>query len=120
MALQWGPWIFLTEAQVETLGPETAGVYEVKVNKRLVDYPHGRSAMIYYGCTREEVPTIREALRLEWMSEDKAEIRAAWSEYGELVFRFAVCEDPLGEHLRRLENFEQRFGRPPWANPEEE
>lgn len=118
MALQWSPWIVLDPEHVHQLGPRSTGLYEVKIDQSVVDYPGGKSSMIYYGCTDDEAPTLREALERDWIADDKKEVRDAWSQHGDLVFRFALEQDATAEHNRRMESFIQRFGRAPWANPE--
>lgn len=117
MGLTWSPWIVLDADHVEQLGPRSTGLYEVKVDRRLVDYPTGKSAMIYYGCTDGSVLTVREALARDWFTDDKDAVRQQWSQYGSLVWRFALEHDPEPEHRRRMESFQLRFGRLPWANP---
>ena len=94
MALAWSPWIVLDAENVEQLGPRSTGLYEVKVERRIVQYPTGKSAMIYYGCTNDEVLTLRDALERDWFAEDKEEVRSQWAEYGDLVWRFALQDAP--------------------------
>ena len=115
--LFWTEWLPLTVEQTEHLS-EVAGLYEVKVERRLVDYPTGRSAMVYYGCTGGELPGLRTLVREDWFSGEKEAIRARWADYGALVFRWAATGDPAPEHERRLRLFRERFGRAPWGNPE--
>jgi len=119
MALSWSPWILLNTEQLQKLAPRTSGLYEVKVDNAVIDYPNGKSSMVYYGSTNQELPTLFEAINQDWMTPDKSKTRKAWEPYGTLVWRFAVQNEPQIEHSRRLESFIQRFGRPPWANPTE-
>ena len=117
MALSWSPWILLNTEQLQKLAPRTSGLYEIKVDNAVIDYPNGKSSMIYYGCTSEQSPTLFDTINEDWMTPDKGEIRKAWEPYGTLVWRFAVKSESQPDHLRRLESFVQRFGRTPWANP---
>ena len=108
----------LTSDQVEKFGPRRSGLYEVKVERRLIDYPGGRSAMVHYGTSDENAPSVREALYRDWLSPEVAENRLAWEEYGPLGWRFALTSDVAAEHARRMTQFVERFGRAPWGNGE--
>lgn len=116
--LFWTGWIPLSRAAVEDLSDVT-GVYEVKVEKRLVDYPSGRSAMIYYGKTEPELPSLKGVVLRDWFTPEKDEIRANWEAFGPLLFRWAAVTagDVDAEHDRRNRLFLERFGRLPWGNP---
>ena len=39
MSLRWSPWIELNVEKVQQLGPRTAGLYEVKVDTGIIEYP---------------------------------------------------------------------------------
>jgi hypothetical protein len=52
-------------------------------------------------------------MRSSWI-----ETREKWQEWGKLVFRVAPSEEVVAEHVRRVSQFAQRFGRPPWGNPD--
>ncbi len=113
----WTEWIPLTPASVENLS-DVSGLYEVKVLRRLVDYPTGRSAMIYYGKTLPDSPSLRRTVAADWFAPEKEPIRVRWQEYGEIVFRWAATGRVDEEQERRLRLFRERFGRVPWGNPE--
>ncbi|HVO30471.1 MAG TPA: hypothetical protein VMV18_07035 [bacterium] len=117
--LFWTEWLPLEEEVAKNLS-DVPGVYEVKVERRLVDYPTGRSAMIYYGKTEPAAPGLREVVLRDWFTPDKATIRANWAEYGPIVFRWAAVEPARvdDENARRNKLFVERFGRLPWGNPE--
>lgn len=116
--LFWSPWIPLTPEAIEATLSDVTGLYEVKVDGKLVDYPSGRSAMVYYGRTDAEHPSLRQLAIDDWFSPEKEAIRKQWeSTYGTLVFRWAGAGDPDPEHARRMGQFVDRFGRAPWGNP---
>jgi hypothetical protein len=119
VALSWSPWIVLDAEHVQQLAPNAPGLYEVKLDGAVLDYPNGKAAMIYYGSSDTEDATLRAAIERDWMHESKKEIIATWSQYGDLVWRFALEVNAQAEHTRRLDLFVQRFGRPPWGNPEQ-
>ncbi len=114
--LFWSPWIRLTKEAVESTLSDVPGLYEVKVDGKLVDYPAGRSAMVYYGKTTQSL----RALAVEdWFTPEKEAVRAQWEGFGPLVFRWAHTVDPVPEHGRRMKSFIERFGRFPWGNAED-
>lgn len=115
--LFWTSWAPLTLESVAELS-DVPGLYEVKVDTRnLVQYPTGKSAMIFYGIT-DERKSLKQAVGEDWFRTDKDAIRAQWSEIGPIVFRWAATPDPLPEHSRRMQLFRERFGRFPWGNAE--
>ena len=116
--LFWTPWLPLSPERIETLS-DVPGLYEVKVERRLVEYPVGRSAMVYYGKTDDGNPSLRRLVLRDWFGADKEAIRTLWEAHGPLVFRWAATDAPDREHDRRLRLFTERFGRPPWGNPTE-
>ena len=118
--LFWTEWIPLSRESAENLS-DVPGVYEVKVERRLVDYPNGRSAMIYYGKTEVENASLKSIVLRDWFTPDKDAIRANWEAYGPLVFRWAAVEPARvdDENARRNKLFLERFGRLPWGNPDE-
>lgn len=111
----WTGWLPLTPEAVRDLS-DVPGLYEVKVDtKSLVQYPTGKSAMVFYGKT-DDRKSLRKAVEEDWFAAGKQEIRAQWGAIGPLVFRWAATADPDPEHLRRLTLFVERFGRIPWGN----
>ena len=113
----WTSWLPLTPDAVGDLS-DVPGLYEVKVDsKALVQYPTGKSAMVFYGKT-DERKSLRRAVEEDWFSAGKDAIRAQWSTVGPLVFRWAATPDPDPEHSRRLTLFVERVGRIPWGNAE--
>ena len=111
----WTEWIPLTPASAKSLS-DVPGLYEVKVDsKQLVQYPTGKSAMVFYGKT-DSRKSLRAAVEEDWYSPGKEAVRTEWSALGPLVFRWAAAPDPDAEHARRLTLFLERFGRIPWGN----
>jgi hypothetical protein len=116
VTLFWTTWLPLTAETAQALS-DVSGVYEVKVDGRLVDYPSGRSAMIYYGRTEPEASSLRQIVLRDWFTPEKQAILQQWREYGPVVFRWTATDDPATEHARRNKLFIERFGRLPWGNP---
>ncbi|HEX9794326.1 MAG TPA: hypothetical protein VGC54_10120 [Planctomycetota bacterium] len=102
----FGEWFELAAAA--TSAPAAAGVFQVRLQQGLADYPDGRSAMLYYGRAADlsagiaafrarVVPTLEQdetALWVRWLAVDAPDLR-----------------------LRQLfARFEARFGSLPFAN----
>lgn len=114
--MQFGAWIPLeallgaTPSPDAPAPPEGPGIFQLRVEKGLLRYPHGQSAMVAYGAGSD----VRAALAalLGGPVGDRAR------RLGPLLCRFAV-PDPHGtphEHLRRLhERFQAQFGSLPLA-----
>ena len=47
----FGRWHPLAEAASHA--PDTPGIFQVRQAKGLIDYPRGKSAMLYYGCAED-------------------------------------------------------------------
>ena len=81
-----------------------AVVVQVKVNGRLLTYPQGKSAMVWYGvfapCTASRVARLLEEL---------ADIMSG----EQLVWRFLVSESAESDLQQLLWRFEKRFGSHP-------
>ena len=81
-----------------------AVIVQVKVNDRLLSYPQGKSAMVWYGvlapCT---------ASRVEMLLEELADIMSG----EQLVWRFLVSESAESDLQQLLWRFEKRFGSAP-------
>ncbi len=118
MTLFFSEWIALTPEAVESSLSDVPGLYEVKIDRKLVDYPMGRSAMVYYGRTTKEQLGLRTLVLADWFSEAKVGVRRQWEGVGPLVFRWAGAGDVDTEHARRIRLFVERFGRTPWAIPD--
>jgi hypothetical protein len=78
-----------------------AGVFQIKIERGLVEYPRGKSAMIYYGAG----PNVREAVQ--------AVASRLAEQFGPIVCRSLASdqfEEELAHHLQR---FTDQFGAPP-------
>jgi hypothetical protein len=99
--MRFCPWYPLAEAAAHA--PATEGVLQLRLADGLVDYPHGKSAMVHY--------------------EHATDARAAAVALGvRFAGRELVCRhlDPEGEvvdlaafHARVLDEFVRRFGAAP-------
>lgn len=102
--MSFGRWEPLDAA----IAPKGAGCFQVR-GEPLVDYPTGKSAMVYYGADDAELaPAV-------------ARLRAALSngERAGLSIRFAPPETsraPSETLARLLDRFRDRFGAPPCFN----
>jgi hypothetical protein len=104
----FGPWLPLTRAGVEQASGLPAAVQLATEDRRLVHYPKGKSAMVFYFYAARAA---REALLRVFA--DELETRGSRGE-GPLVFRQLVGGNDVLVHLEKLyAEFEERFGAPP-------
>lgn len=104
----FGAWIPLTRDGVERAPDEPAAVQISTEDRRLVQYPKGKSAMVFYFYASRSA---REALRRAFA--DELEERGARGE-GPLAFRVLVGGDAAKLHIERLlAEFQERFGDAP-------
>lgn len=104
--VKFGPWFTLAEAP-ERLEARP-GVLQVRVERGLVRYPNGKSAMIRYAAS-DDVRQLAAALA-------GAHAGAPWlcrASAGE-------CADPAGAAARLIAEFEERFGSCPFIPGEED
>lgn len=85
--------------------PATPGVLQVKIGSGLLDYPTGKSAMVYYAAARdvraEVIAFARERARPGWLCRHTIEMSAAETEDVEALL------------ARLLRDFRARFGSAP-------
>ncbi|MCU1283396.1 MAG: hypothetical protein JWM53_6942 [bacterium] len=97
--MTFGRWQKLAAATV----PRRRGVLQARIADGLVDYPRGKSAMVYYDADED-------------LSLALARLGAAIPPGADVLVRFAECTDPAHELARTLSDFERRFGsRPRWS-----
>jgi hypothetical protein len=89
--------------------PEQPGVLQVRAED-LLDYPTGRSAMLFYDHTAPDV-----SLRAHLTGPGAAALRKAEA-VGARWIRFAETVEPKLECQRLLANFIERFGSAPLRN----
>ena len=98
--MTFGRWQKLAAATV----PRRRGVLQARVADGLVDYPTGKSAMVYYDADDD-------------LSQALARLGAAVPPGADVLVRFGECADPAVELARKLDEFTRRFGAPPAWNP---
>lgn len=97
--MTFGRWQKLAAATV----PRRRGVLQARLAEGLVDYPTGKSAMVYYDADDD-------------LSQALARLGARIPPGTDILVRFAECADPAGELSRKLDDFTRRFGAPPlWS-----
>ena len=115
-ALAFGEWHALDDEHVLRDAPDAPGAVQLKrADGALVQYPRGKSAMVFYFYAARSV---REALRR--LFRDELDEPGARGE-GALVFR--VCEggDAARALLERLfDTFVDDFGRAPILHPDDD
>lgn len=108
LAAGFGPWLPLTREGVESASGLPAAVQIGTEDRRLVGYPKGKSAMVFYFYAARSA---REALLRVFKEE--LETRGSRGQ-GPLAFRQLVGGDEARAHLEKLYfEFEERFGAPP-------
>lgn len=101
-------WIPLTNDDVMKAPDAPAAVQVSRADKSLVQYPKGKSAMVFYFYAARSA---RDALRK--IFSDELDAQGSMGQ-GALAFRFLEGGDDAKAHLERLyEEFETRFGGPP-------
>ncbi|HEX8952802.1 MAG TPA: hypothetical protein VF945_13195, partial [Polyangia bacterium] len=79
------------------------GVLQARLADGLVDYPTGKSAMVYYDGDED-------------LSLALARLGAAVPPGADVLVRFGECADPATELARKLDEFTRRFGAAPEWN----
>ncbi len=97
--MRFGRWQKLPAATV----PRRRGLLQARVTDGLIDYPTGKSAMVYYDADDD-------------LSRALARLGAAVPPGADVLVRFGECADPAAELRRALDDFTQRFGSPPVWN----
>jgi hypothetical protein len=98
--MTFGRWQKLAAATM----PRRRGVLQARVAEGLLDYPTGKSAMVYYD---GDADLSRAFARLCAIVPPGADVRV----------RFGDCKEPAAELARKLDEFTRRFGAPPEWNP---
>jgi hypothetical protein len=113
--MEFGPWLPLDDAQVATL-PDVPGAVQLgRADRSLVDYPRGKSAMVFYFYAAR---SMREAVRR--LFADELREPGARGE-GPLVVRVCAGGDDTRAWLEGLfEDFVERFGRAPILHPDDD
>ena len=103
-SIDFSPWFDVDQLALDGL-PAVVFVYQVKTASRLVTYPSGRSAMLFYGqgAADEALFETVRVLRLRYPDD-------------RLRLRFRPILDASNELNRLLARFEARFGSLPEAN----
>lgn len=107
-------WYPLTAEGVRSHAPDAPAALQLsRLDRSLVRYPKGRSAMVFYCYAARSA---REALQ-RLFAEELEETGARGQ--GALAFRFLPGGDDARHHLERLYlEFEERFGRAPVLHPD--
>jgi len=111
----FGNWIDLDAAHVAD-APDAPGAVQLgRADRQLVQYPKGKSAMVFYF---HAARSVREALRRVFA--DELEEPGARGE-GPLVFRYFLGEDDAQAFLETLfDRFVDDFGRAPILHPDDD
>jgi hypothetical protein len=113
--MEFGPWRPLDEAHLNEVPDAPGGVQLSRADRRLVQYPRGRSAMVFYLYAAR---SMREALRRLFADE----LTAPGSRgEGALVWRVCPGGGAVRAHCEALfDEFVERFGRPPLLHPDDD
>jgi hypothetical protein len=113
--MEFGPWSPLDDAHLEEAADAPGAVQLGRADRRLVAYPTGRSAMVFYFYAAR---SMREATR-RLFADELAEPGARGE--GPLVWRACPGGDDVRAHLERLfDEFVARFGRAPILHPDDD
>ncbi len=96
---------FSTWRPIDALGeaPQAPGVFQVKIEGPLIDYPRGKSAMVYYGAG----PDLRAAL---------VAMVPSLTHFGTLAWRILATADYQAQLERHLRRFRDQFDAAPAGN----
>jgi len=105
--IEFSPWFDVGQLSLDGL-PRRSFVYQIKTASRLVDYPSGRSAMLFYGAELgdDALPGAIQSVQENFPQD-------------ELRFRFRPVQDASQEVARLMTRFEKRFGSLPMFNTRE-
>jgi hypothetical protein len=98
--MTFGRWQKLAAATL----PRRRGVLQARLATGLLDYPTGKSAMVYYDADDD-------------LSQALARLGAAIPPGADVLVRFAECPAPAAELRRLLDDFTRRFGAAPEWTP---
>jgi len=113
--MEFGPWLPLDDTHVLGLEDVAGAVQLGRADRSLVDYPRGKSAMVFYFYAAR---SMREALR-RMFADELAEPGARGE--GPLVFRVCAGGEPTRAWLEGLfDDFVERFGRAPSLHPDDD
>jgi hypothetical protein len=104
--MRFCPWYPLADAAAHA--PAAEGVLQVRIAEGLIDYPHGKSAMVHY----EHASDVRAAARV---LADHHRGRALLCRHLEL--EPGERSDPATIHAKVRDEFVRRFGAPPGFPP---
>ena len=99
--MRFGPWYPLAEAAAHA--PPEPGVLQLRLADGLVEYPRGKSAMVWY----EHAPNVRDAA---------AALAARFAGQPLLCRHLIEIDDAVdlaAFHAKLREDFIRRFGEPP-------
>jgi hypothetical protein len=113
--MEFGPWQPLDDAHVLGMADVAGAVQLGRADRSLVDYPRGKSAMVFYFYAAR---SMREALR-RLFADELADPGARGE--GPLVFRVCAGGDDARAWLEALfDDFVERFGRAPSLHPDDD
>ena len=104
--MQFGSWFPLDSAEV----PQAPGVFQIRVERGLLGYPRGKSAMVAYGAGADLRAAVQELLRGAVGERARA--------HAPLLVRWVVlapASEPGAVLSRLRERFVAQFGAPPAA-----
>ena len=109
--MHFSKWFPLTPDGVASQAPKGPAAVQLRAAEGVVDYPTGKSAMVFYFFASTSVA---DALRTHFSDELDAPGHRG---YGPLLFRYS--DEPSGAAglQAHLDAFESRFGRKPWLHP---
>lgn len=97
--MTFGRWQKLAAATM----PRRRGVLQARLADELLDYPRGRSAMVYYDADEDLARALER-------------LGAVVPPGTNVLVRFCECADPASELGRVADQFARRFGAPPKWN----
>ena len=113
--LTLGRWFPYTEA-IEYM-PEEPGVFQIRREQGLVDFPRGKSAMLRYGASERSLRRVFAELLGEPGPEAVPQTIDGEARVESWLVRWATSPVPHEHCARLLASFTERFGAPPRDQP---
>jgi len=113
LAADFSPFYSLTAASVQTDAPSLSGVYELRLNGAEIDYPKGRTGVLYIGSAKN----IRDRLKSHIRMNGRNDIMEDYLCRNECLFRYIeFSRDWKREERNLYDLFVATYGESPKCN----
>jgi len=110
---RWSDWYPLTDDGLDDYAPEESGVYQIALADYVVNYPYGKSSIIYIGSA--PFRTLKQRLRDHLLGHGSESVYQTSVKY-RLVFCYMLPESPYDTEQNTIDAFVAEFGDLPQCN----